>query len=116
MTLQHFAREKLLNDVMKEVRCTEEGTSAANIVRALRRNSLRVGYRAKMSMPELIHCIDAQKVVIVYLDGDHYGVVHAYDDTRVFLADPAPARMDGDTLTYPEFMHRWTRWGLVVSP
>ena len=92
----------------------EKGTAVVPMLTLLRRH-LRVGYRTNLSWHELLKALRKGGVVLVALDGDHFGVVHAVDHGRVFVADPSLLRCPGRRQTRRRFLARWTRWGLIVS-
>lgn len=90
------------------------GTAVHAMIRVLRVNGLRVGYRPRWSWRSLMKALSVHAVVIVHLDGDHLGVVHGADDQRIYLADPSIIRCPGRSQPRQKFLSRWTRWGLVV--
>lgn len=92
----------------------DTGTSVSSMIRVLRRQGLRVGYRPHLNWRALVHALNVEAVVIVHLDGDHLAVVHGVDDEHVYLADPSIIRCPGRRQWRQTFLARWTRWGLVV--
>ena len=90
------------------------GTSVSSMIRVLREQGLRVDYRPHLNWRELLNALKVGAVVVVHLDGDHFGTAFGADDEHVYLADPSVTRLLGRRQTRRKFLARWTRWGLVV--
>lgn len=105
-------------DVRDSVGTTVEGTTESAIVRFLRSCGLRVAPRDALSWRGLLAALAQRNVVLVGLDGDHYGVVHAYDadHDEVYLADPSLRRQLGRRTSAARFKSRWMRDGVIVRP
>lgn len=92
----------------------DSGTPVNNMLSVFRRFELKVSRKTNMLFPELKKDVAAGRVLLVHLDGDHFGVVHGYDDTHVYLADPSVLRAPFRTTSKAAFLKRWTRWALSV--
>lgn len=54
-------------------------------------------------------------LMLVELDEGHVGVVHAMSADRVWLADPSILRQWTRSVSYEQFLARWTSRALVVA-
>lgn len=111
-----FGVDVSYDEVKTGVRTDTEGTDERDVVRFLRRQGLRVSAREGLRFVQLVRALRDECVVLVGLDGDHYGVVHAYDDEDkiVYLADPSIRRQLGRCLTRERFEERWMNDGVIV--
>lgn len=102
-------------EVKDAIKTDRDGTDEDHIVRFLRAQGLRVEPRPKMTFATLVESL-RRGVVLVGLDGDHYGVVHAYDEDEdeVYLADPSIRRQLGPCIPAWRFKERWMRDGVIV--
>lgn len=113
---RHFKMRVSYREVKRVVGTTEEGTEEAPIVAFFRSHGLRVGVRPRLRLEELRRVLEARAVVLISLDGDHYGVVHAMSDALVWVADPSVLRQQLPFLTKARFKKRWGREGVIVYP
>ncbi len=111
-----FGADVSYREVRDSVRTTPDGTSEDAIVRFLREHKFRVAPRDTLTWRELLTALRGGNVVLVGLDGDHYGVVHAYDEDydEVYLADPSLRRQLGRRISSTRFKQRWMRDGVIV--
>lgn len=102
--------------VKQGVRCDEEGTDETWVVKFLRSVGFRVCIRGRLKFRGLLEALERAYVVLVSLDGDHYGVVYGYDEDagEVLLSDPSVVRQLGRRIARREFMKRWDRDGLLI--
>jgi predicted double-glycine peptidase len=115
MVLRHFGVTQRYRKTVRDLGSSPaHGTNVGDMIAVLRDAGLRVGYRPNLGMRRLCDALSNDAVVLVHLDGDHFGVVHGADRTRVYLADPSIIRMPGRRMEHRKFLQRWTRWGLVV--
>ncbi|HWU86310.1 MAG TPA: cysteine peptidase family C39 domain-containing protein [Kofleriaceae bacterium] len=110
----HFDRDVRHREVMERVGTTKDGTATTPIVRYLRKLGLRAGYHRRMSFRQLVQALARGAVVLVDLEGIHWGVVHAASDDHVWLADPSIEQL-GRRITKARFRSRWTGLGVIVS-
>lgn len=116
MIALHYGKNVTYAQVVKAVKSNEEqGTLVKPLIRGLRKFGLTVRYLPKMNIRQLKDALSTNKIVLVHLDGNHYGVVHGFDDKGFFIADPSVRRCPMRTITREEYAKRWTNWGLVVS-
>jgi len=117
MIVRHFGDDTPFFRLKKELGCSpEKGTRVHSMIRAFRARKLRVQHNYRMRFRELQAALKKGRLLLVHLDGDHFGVVHGYDSKYVYLADPAPFRLLGTRMTHDAFKERWTNWSLVVRP
>jgi ABC-type bacteriocin/lantibiotic exporter with double-glycine peptidase domain len=115
MILQHFGSTLKYSEVKEALGTDEEGTKVKAMIKCLRAHGLRVGHRPDMSFKKLQKALANNAIVLVHLDGDHFGVVHGMSERRVYLADPSIARCVNGSIYTRGFKKRWTDWGLVVT-
>lgn len=111
-----FGADVTYDEVKDAVKTDRDGTDEAHIVRFLRAQGLWVGPRPKLRFDQLVDALRDRGVVLVGLDGDHYGVVHAYDEDEdeVYLADPSIRRQLRSRIPAWRFKERWMRDGVIV--
>jgi ABC-type bacteriocin/lantibiotic exporter with double-glycine peptidase domain len=111
-----FGADVTYAEVKDAVRTDRDGTAEDDIVRFLRAQRLRCEPRSKLTFAQLVDALRTGGVVLVGLDGDHYGVVHAYDEDEdeVYLADPSIRRQLGTRTSVRRFKERWMRDGVIV--
>jgi len=115
MILHHFGDRSPYRRLKRELGCTpEKGTRVHAMIKAFRKRKLHVQHNYRMRFRELQAALKKEKLLLVHLDGDHFGVVHGCDAKYVYLADPAPLRLLGTKMTHNAFRKRWTNWCLVV--
>lgn len=117
MIVHHFGDKTPFATLKRELRCTpDKGTSVKAMIDAFRTRELGVAHLSNMRFSELRSWLDKGRLVLVHLDGDHFGVVHGYDAEWVYLADPSLLRLLGTKMSHKAFRKRWTNWGLAVKP
>lgn len=111
-----FGVDVSYRDVRRAVKTTKEGTEEGAIVRFLRSCRLRVAPRDRLTWAGLLEALTKNNVVLVGLDGDHYGVVHAYDpiSDEILLADPSIRRQLRRRISASDFKRRWMCDGIIV--
>lgn len=116
MILHHFDVETTYEKTKKRLGTNPDwGTSVVSMVSLFRKHRLRVGYYPFMRYRKLISALNLGAIVLVHLDGGHFGVVHGMSSTSVYLADPSYRKMGSRrTLSVREFQGRWTNWALTV--
>lgn len=115
MILNHHGMKNKISALKQEMRCTsEKGTPVHEMIRALRKRTLNVRHQYRTRFRELQAYLKQGRLLLVHLDGDHFGVVYAVDKKYVYLADPSPFRLLGTRMTHDKFRNRWTNWSLVV--
>jgi len=113
-----FGADVSYTEVLDAVGTTSEGTAEGPIVRFLRSCDLRVAPRERLSWLGLVRALKRGNVVLVGLDDDHYGVVHAIDEDEdiVYLADPSVRRQLRRWTPIQRFKQRWMNDGVIVRP
>lgn len=115
---QYFGCGHSYQVIKKTLKSNEEvGTDDDEVIKYLRSQKLRVASRPAMNWAQLVQSLERGGVVLVTLDGDHYGVVHAIDEDEgeVYLSDPAINRQFGRTTSIVDFKARWDMQGIIVS-
>lgn len=129
MTLAHFGVKVSSQDELAKAAKTNKktGTSALNLVRALRLYKMGVRAGNGKTLPALTQALHEDKVVIIcytepILEWGHYAIVERITDKRITLID-SDARTGKTSLMLDEFMQRWhdplftktKRWAAFVS-
>lgn len=114
MIAKHFDLGLSYADVKEAVRTTEDGTSVRPMIDFFRKHGLRVGVYPALTMRGLELILTRGAVLLVDLDGDHWGVVHGLTQRKVYLADPSIARQWGRKISRLRFRGRWGRWAMSV--
>jgi len=116
MVARHFNSRVSYSTVKEELNPNREwGTSIRALINFFRKRKFRVGYRPSMRFKELKRALARGAIVMVHIDGDHLGVVHAVSQEEVYLADPSIWRTWGNRIPKERFFERWGNWGLVIS-
>ena len=102
--------------VAAAINLTRDGTAQTPIVRYLRQQGLRVGCHDSMRWGHLERVLTQGGVVLVDLDGDHWGVVHAISDADVWVANPSLRRQLGRRVSRERFQEQWTGLGIAIRP
>lgn len=102
-----------LSAIKEGLGTTEDGTSSSAVVQFLRDRGFSASMRSWMTMSDLERVL-ARGVLIADVDGDHFAVVHAIDDTWVYISDPSLVRLPGRRQRRSTFRARWNRTGIVV--
>jgi ABC-type bacteriocin/lantibiotic exporter with double-glycine peptidase domain len=115
MISNHFGLGVSYQKVKTAVRTTAgDGTPVVPMIRFLRERGLKVNHCPSMNVRSLRRALQRDAVVLVHLDGDHFGVVHAMSLEYVYLADPSIFRQRGPRISKVAFAGRWSRWGITV--
>lgn len=115
MILEHYGKHCDYARLVKLLGAgVDNGTPVNNMISVFRRFDLKVSRGTAMALRDLKAALRGNKVLLVHLDGDHFGVVHGCDDSKVYLADPSVLRAPFRTTLTADFMSRWTRWALTV--
>ena len=115
MIAKYFRLPHRYKEVKKAVGTTEDsGTSVKPMIRFFREHQLKTNHQPQMRFRDLRRALKNGAVVLVYLDGDHYGVVHAVTSEFVYLADPSLVRQLGRRTSKRVFKKRWKNWGITV--
>lgn len=111
-----FGADVSYGDVKDALGTDRDGTEERSIVKFLRAHGMRVKPRPRLAWRELLKGLAQKYVVLVGLDGDHYGVVHAYDadEDEVYLADPSIRRQLGRRVSSERFRSRWDGDGVLI--
>jgi len=113
-----FGVDVSYREVYEKLKTDSDGTAEAPVIRFLRSHGMRVGRRPKMSWRDLVKAIATDNVVMVGLDGDHYGVVYAIDEKEdtVYLSDPSWKSQLFRESSISQFEKRWNNEGLIIRP
>ncbi len=105
MILRHFERMLSGQALFEALGTARDGTGQSAIVRVLRSEELRANIRYDLDFEGIATCIDADKVLVGYLDDEeHWIVIYGYGRSpmRLFVADPEPEK---------SCEHRWEGYG-----
>jgi ABC-type bacteriocin/lantibiotic exporter with double-glycine peptidase domain len=115
MIVRYFGYSTPFKELKRELNCTPaRGTPVHAMIKAMRSRRLRVRHNYRMRFRELQASLRRRELLLVHLDGDHFGVVHGFDSQFVYLADPSIVRLIGRKMTHTAFRKRWTNWSLAV--
>jgi ABC-type bacteriocin/lantibiotic exporter with double-glycine peptidase domain len=90
------------------------GTNIKRVVAYLRQLGLQASDNGPMTWPGLTGALRDGHLAFVGLDGDHCGVVHAFDGDNVYVADPSLRRQFSYRIPRRRFIERWDFDGVVI--
>ncbi len=105
----HYGKRVSLNRLRDLCRVGSAGASMLHILHAAR----ALGFEAHPILSTLEHLRGNHLPALVNWRGYHWIVVHAVDDRRVVIADPAGGVT---TMTPEEFSKGWTRYTIFMRP
>lgn len=112
---KYFKLRVPYKNIEKLCKTTPKGTYAYCIVQALLKHRLSAAIWATISKKQIRNLLDMGRVLLCYVDDDHYVVVHGMDNKWVYLSDPLPTSTEGVKMKHKTFKKRFDKWCISIG-